>query len=336
MKTVKIKGKVPPQVEQLNRQEDPSYKVAAVKGAPPADRNFVDISLNRQFNDSWRTVTLPQNVKIKNIAVFQLENGTHSEDRPVGYTIKGRELTLFIPGLFPGQGAWRSKVVDGFYQQTFGGGCAAGPIAFNCRIFFDRPGGKVLKVQVPQGGELYINGSFEKADPKNPKIPEYSQFAANPHRFVVWRKDGGIKNSACLEGGSAVFSFFPEAGNTYDLSVQLKHVGGNRRSWLYLTFYDAAGKMMAPNRKLLFCSDNAFEWKQIKKSFIPPKGAAMAELTVSRGKKDGRAILIDDFSVKSAPISCVKLSAKEMARQELYKQWDIPVKELESISLAAT
>lgn len=335
MKTVKIKGKVPPQVEQLNRQEDPSYKVAAVKGAPPADRNFVDISLNRQFNDSWRTVTLPPNVKIKNIAVFQLENGTHSEDRPVGYTLKGRELTLFIPGLFPGQGAWRSKVVDGFYQQTFGGGCAAGPIAFNCRIFFDRPGGKVLKVQVPQGGELYINGSFEKADPKNPKIPEYSQFAANPHRFVVWRKDGGIKNSACLEGGSAVFSFFPEAGNTYDLSVQLKHVGGNRRSWLYLTFYDAAGKMMTQNRKLLFCSDNAFEWKQIKKSFIPPKGAAIAELTVSRGKKDGRSILIDDFSVKSAPISCVKLSAKEMARQELYKQWDIPVKELESISLAA-
>ena len=110
MKTVKIKGKIPPQVEQLNREEDPSYKVRTLKAAPPADRNFADITLNRQFNDSWRTVTLPAEAEIKNVAVFLLENGTPALDRPVGFVRNGRELQLFIPGLLPGQSFWYAKV----------------------------------------------------------------------------------------------------------------------------------------------------------------------------------------------------------------------------------
>ncbi|MBR7139461.1 MAG: beta-galactosidase [Lentisphaeria bacterium] len=334
MKCTPIKGKIPPQVEQLNRQEDPSYKVRVLKAANPENRNFADITLNRQFNDSWRAVTLPAEAQIKNIAVFEVENGSPAFDRPVTFALKGRELLLFIPGLLPGQSLWNAGIVDGFYQSRRGAQTAAGPIAVKCRIYFDHPGGRKV-ADAPAGGELYINGSFEKADPKNPKVPHYSQFVSNPHRKVVWRKEGGVNNSACLEGGSAIFSFFPEAGVTYDLSVKLKNVGGGGRMWLYLTFYDAGGKMMTRNRKLLFCSDNAFEWKEIKKSFIPPRDAAAGEVTVSRAKRNGLSIMVDDFSVKASPVSCVKISPKEMARRELVKQWDIPINELESISTAA-
>ena len=336
MKTVKIKGVVPPQVEQLNRQEDPSYKIRTVKAAPPADRNFTDITLNRQFNDSWRAVTLPANVQVKNIAVFELENGSPAFDKPVGYVLNKNELLLFIPGLLPGESFWNAKFIDGFIQSTRGALRAAGPVRMNCRIYFDHAGGKKLDMAAPAGGELYINGSFEKADPKNPKVPRYSQFVSNPHRKTVWRKDGGTNNSACLEGGSAIFAFFPEAGVTYDVSIKLKNVGGGGRMWFYLNFYNAEGKRLEKARKLLFCSDNAFDWKEIKKSFIPPREAVAGELTASRGKRNGLSLLIDDFSVKAAPVSCVKISPKEMARRELVKQWDIPIAELESISTAAT
>ena len=59
------------------------------------------------------------------------------------------------------------------------------------------------------------------------------------------------------------------------------------------------------------------------------------EITISRGRRNGCSIFVDDFSVKASPLSCVKLSAKEMAREELVKQWDIPIKELEALSTGA-
>lgn len=335
MKTVKVKGTIPPQVEQLAREEDPSYSVRTVKAADPKDRNFVDISFNRQFNDSWRAVKLPDNVKMGKIAVFQLENGVPSFDRPVKYALKGKELLLFVPGAAPDQSPWRSRMVNGVFQQTFSGTPAVWPVALSCRIYFDREGGQLAAAPAPAGGELYLNGGFETPDKKNPKAPLYSVYVANPHRKTDWKQSGGINNSRCLEGGSAVFSFFPEARRTYELSIALKNAGGGGRMWLYLNFYDAEGKMLPKARKLLFCSDNAFDWQTVKKSFIAPVEAVMGEITVSRGRRNGCSIFIDDFSVKAAPLSCVKLSAKEMAKQELLKQWDIPVDTLESFSTDA-
>jgi len=334
MKTVKIKGTVPPQVEQLAREEDPSYKTRQVKAEAPADRNFVDITFNRQFNDSWRVVALPGNVAIKNIAVYELENDQPSLDKPVAYQLNGRELVLFVPGLYPGNSAWRAKVIDGFYTMISGYTYARGPIAMSCRIYFDRPGGKKI-TGAPAGGELYINGGFEKADPKNAKVPQYSPYVSNPHRHITWHQKGGINNSRCLEGGSAYLAFFPEKNTTYTLNIALKAVGGGGRCWLYLKFYSADGKELVKNRKLLFCNDNAFDWKKITKSFIPPREAAMGEITISRGRRNGCSIFVDDFSVKASPVPCVKISAKEMAKQELVKQWDIPIKELEALSTGA-
>ena len=334
MKTLGIKGKIPPQVEQLAREEDPSFSIKVVKAEPPADRNFVDITFNRQFNDSWRAVKLPESAAVKSVAVYEMENGQPSPDRPVTFALKGKELLLLVPGLYPGNGAWRSKVVDGFYHYISGYHFVRGPITLTCRIFFDRPGGKKVD-NAPAGGELYLNGNFEKPSEKNPKVPVYSEYVSNPYRYLVWRKDGGVNNSSCLEGGSGYFAFFPEKGVSYDLSIDLKAVGGGNRCWLYLKFYGADGKEMVKARKLLFHSDNAFEWKNIKKSFIPPEGALMGEVTISRGRKEGKSILFDNFSVKASPLSCVKLSAKEMARQELVKQWDIPIDELEALSTKA-
>jgi hypothetical protein len=335
MKTVKIKGTIPPQVEQLAREEDPSYSVRIVKAAPSQDRNFVDITFNRQFNDSWRAVKLPAGAVVKKMAVFQLENGVPSFDRPVKYALNGKELLLFVPGIFPNQSPWRSQMLNGVFQHKGSGTPAVWPVAVSCRIFFDREGGLKAAAPAPEGGELYLNGGFETPDPKNPKVPRYSAYVSNPHRKTEWKADGGIKNSRCLEGGSAAFAFFPEPRRSYELSVALKNAGGNGRMWLYLNFYDANGKLLEKARKLLFCSDNVFDWKVVKKSFIAPVDAAMAELTVSRAKRNGCSVLIDDFSVKAAPISCVKLSALEMAKQELLKQWDVPVDTLESFSTDA-
>ena len=334
MKSVPLKGTTPPQVEQLAREEDPSYTIRTVKAAPPADRNFVDITFNRQFNDSWRAVALPAGAAAKNIAVYELENGQPSLDRAIPFQLNGKELILFVKGLYPGNSPWRSKVVGGYYHFLSGYTYARGPIALNCRIYFDRPGGAKIS-GAPAGGELYINGGFEKADPKNSKVPEYSSYVSNPHRNLTWHQTGGISNSRCLEGGGAYFAFFPEKNTTYTLNIALKAVGGGGRCWLYLKYYDAEGKEMIKSRKLLFCNDNAFDWKKITKSFMAPQGAVMGEISISRGRRNGCSIFVDDFSVKAAPVSCVKLSAKDMARQELVKQWDIPIKELESLSTAA-
>ena len=331
--TVKIKGTIPPQVDQLNQQEDASYTTRAVKPEAPKDTDFVDITMNRQFNDSWRAVTLPKEIPAEKIAVFQLENGLPSMDRPVGFVLKGRELLLFVPGLAPGNSPWRARVIGDFWQSRTSGNAAVGPISFPCRIFFNRTDGKRLDAAAPEGGEIYLNGNFETPDPKNPKLPQYSQFLANPNYRAKWLTEGGSGNSRCLQGALQLH-IFPEVRHTYDATLMLKQIGGNARTWFYLTFYDAQGKMMEKERKLLFCSDNAFPWQKVTARFIAPENAAMATLSISRSRKEGCAVLIDDFSLKAAPIPCVKIPPRELARRELELQWNIPVAVLEQFSTA--
>ena len=86
-----VKGAIPMMAEHLARQESRDYKIRTVRAESPKSSAYFDLKLKRQFKDSWRAVTLPPGIPTEKIAVFQLENGVPSFDRPVGYALNAAE-----------------------------------------------------------------------------------------------------------------------------------------------------------------------------------------------------------------------------------------------------
>ena len=332
-KALPIKGKIPAMVDQLNLQEDRSYKIRTVRKETSAESDFFDINLKPQFKDSWRSVLLPANIPLDKIAVFKLENGAPSFDRPVGYVINGRELLLKIPGFNPTGSVWRSTLINDVFSENFGLRKSYSAGNYSCRIYYNRTDGLKLKEKAPAGGELIPNGNFETPDPANPKIPAHHPFMANKNHRAEYLKNQGIKNSACVKGGEMIFPLIPEAGRSYKLSLMYKNLGGNSMSRCWFFFYDANGKRLMKISKLLSGNKNSFDWKKLETRIFAPEGTAMMALSVSRSAKTAARVLLDDVSIKAEPLTCTKLSQLEMGKRELKEQWGVPLKHLEALSL---
>ena len=328
-----VKGTIPPMVDHLNQQEDRSYKMRTVKKEEGAASDYFDIQLKAQFKDSWRAVQLPANTPLDKIAVFKVENGFPSFDRPVGYVLNGRELLLKIPGFNPAGFPWRSMLKDGIYTEKFGACKSFSAGDFKCRIFYNRTDGLKLKEKAPAGGELILNGDFETPDPANPAIPLHHSFAANKNHHAEYLKKGGVNDSACFRGGEMIFPMIPEAGRTYNLSLMFKNVGGESMSRCWFFFYDAEGNRLMKVSKLLSGNRNSFDWKKLETKIFAPEGTAMMVLSVSRSAKNTPRVYLDNVSVKPEPLSCSRVSPLEKGRRELKEQWGVPLEVLESLSL---
>ncbi len=330
-----VKGKIPAMVDQLNLQEDRSYKIRTIKKELPKDTKFFDINLKKQFKDSWRAVELPQGTPLDKIAVFQLKNGSPSFDRPVGYVLNGRELLLKVPGFNPKGSVSRSTLKNGIYTEKSGARRSFDASGFDCRIFYDRTDGLKLKEKAPAGGELICNGTFDTPDPKNPAIPAHHNFVANKNYFAEYLKTAGINGSPCLRGGELIMPLISEPGRIYNISFMVKNDGSDNMTRCYFTFFDAEGKRMGKYSKLLFSSKKSFEWQKVQKKVFAPEGSAMIVLSVTRSSKKSGKVLLDNVSVKAEPISCSKITPLERGRRELKEQWGVPLEYLEKFSLAA-
>ena len=330
-----VKGKIPAMVDQLNLQEDRSYKIRTIKKELPKDTKFFDIELKRQFKDSWRSVQLPKDVPVDKIAVFQLKNGAPSFDRPVGYVVNGNELLLKVPGFHPMGSVSRATLKEGIYTEKSGLRRSYDASPFDCRIFYNRTDGLKLKEKAPAGGELVCNGSFDKADAKNPAIPADHHFVTNKNYHAEYLKTAGVNGSPCLRGGELVIPLIPEADRVYKLSLMVKNEGSENMTRCYFVFFDAEGKRMAKNSVLAFSSKQSFDWKKIEKKIYAPANSAMMAISVTRSSKSPGKVLLDNVSVKAEPITCNKITPLERGRRELKEQWGVPLEYLEKLSLEA-
>ena len=328
-----VKGKIPPLVDSLADPASKGYKFRTVKEEFSGASDYFDVELKNQYKDSWRAVTLPSNIPLDKIAVFKLENGTPSFDRPVGYVLNGRELLLKIPGFNPKGGIWRSTLKNNVLSENFGSRRSYTAGNYNCRIYYDRTDGLKLKEKAPAGGELIPNGDFETLDPKNPALPADHPFAGNRHFYADYLKTEGVNGSACMRGGEMVFHMIPEEGRSYKVSFMYKNVGTDSMSRCWFFFYDADGKRLMKLSKLLTSSPNSFGWKKFETKVYAPAGTASMALSVSRSSKKTPRVYLDNVSCKAEPLSCVKLTPLDRGRRELTEQWGVPLEYLEKVSL---
>jgi len=329
---VAVKGAIPVMVDHLNQQESRDYKIRTLRAESTKETNFADLKLKRQFKDSWRSVILPEKAPLDKIAVFQLENGVPSFDRPVGYVLNGRELLLKIPGINPEGSSWRSTLKGGILAEHFGAKRVWGSVDFACRVFFDRADGLKLSEKAPAGGELVPNGSFETPDAKNPAAPANHLFVANRNFHCEYLQKGGMKDSRCLRGGEAVFPLISEPGRSYDVTLSYKNEGGNSMTRCWFFFYDAEGKRLMKLSTLFESSKKSTEWKTVRKRIFAPDGTAFMALSVSRSSKQPARVLLDDVSIKAEPLSCVQTDPLELAARKMKELWGVPLEVLQSLS----
>ena len=118
-----------------------------------------------------------------------------SIDEPLNVDWDGNELLLKVPGFHPMGSVSRATLKNGIYTEKSGLRRSYDASPFDCRIYYDRTDGLKLKEKAPAGGELVCNGSFDKADAKNPAIPADHHFVANKNYYAEYLKTAGVNGS---------------------------------------------------------------------------------------------------------------------------------------------
>jgi|GEM_PF-1038348 len=335
-RTPELNGVLPVQVERLEGSK-PKARIRGLKNVPPQAPKFADVTFNRQFDDSFRTVKLPDEFKSVPVAVYRLENGAASPDRPVAFFREGGNIVLKVPGLRPGgnmlqhhERAWMN-VEQGFLTEKQAPWRSYGPIAFPCRIVFGEKGG--LEIPAHARG-LMLNGGFEEPDGANKNIPAGCAFAANKWYKVAWLKSDPGTKGRCLDTGKCVFwDYLPEHDREFRVSFRLKSLKGGDVSRCTLFFVDAKGKILFDLRKHFMLSKAAFDWQKFDVKFRMPPGAAMVRLLFRAGGKREQKLLLDDLSIDSEAVGTRQSSKLELARKELAEVWNMPLSLLEPISM---
>ena len=334
-----LEGVLPVQVERLSRIK-PKAAILGVKGNPRAPENFIDVTFNRQFNDSWRSVRLPDDIRELPLAVYQIENGTHSVDRTVEFSRQGEYLMLKVPGLYPygGMGlnngrAW-NVIENGYLVQKSQPFMVYGKVAFPCRIAVNDANGKEAKQEkLPAVGALFTNSGFERANPQKSFQPEGCSFVGRKAIDTVWLEAVPGTEGRALKVDTAFWDFILEPEMEHFISFRVKSDYGGKNSRIGLTFFSADGQPLNELRKTLFVSDRPLTWKQFEHKIRMPDVAAMVRLSVQGGKAEKQEFILDDLIIGSTPLSTVQRSIRELAREELAETWNLPLSLIEPISM---
>ena len=339
-RTGALRGTLPVQVERLSGVKPKAQILYGLKSDIKAPEKFIDITFNRQFSDSWRSVLLPEDAQNVPVAVYRLENGDHAADRPVEFFRKGKCLVLKVPGLLPdggmGQSAGRAwNVVEkGYLVQKVAPFRTYGKVAFPCRIAIGGGNGREVKAgDIPAEGALFTNSGFERPDAKKKKQPAGALFVGRKNSGVTWLESAPGTQGRCLKAGMLYWDFLPEPGLEYHVKFRAKSVTGGDFSYAGVTFFGPDGQWLKTLRKTIFYTKRPFDWKEFELKFRMPDNAAMIRFSMRGGKGEKQELLADDLRIFSEPLSTVKQGLREVARRELDEIWHMPLCLLEPISM---
>ncbi|MBR4675839.1 MAG: beta-galactosidase [Victivallales bacterium] len=334
-----LQGVLPVQVERLNKNK-PKAVIHPFKGGIRPLEKFIDVCFNRQFNDSWRSVIMPADIRDQPLAVYQIENGCHSVDRPVEFFRQGDYLMLKVSGLLPDGGMSQNKgrawnvIENGYLVQKMEPFRTYGKVAFPCRIAIGDKNGREVKAEtLPDGGSLFLNSGFERADSKKTNLPEGALLVGRKELGSAWLESAPGTEGRALKLGSAFWDFIPEPGEEYTISFRAKSIQGGDMSRASVTFFSADGQILKELRKNLLASDRPFDWRRIEGKFRMPENAALIRLLIRNGGKEQQELLLDDLNICSAPRSTAKQSIRDTAKKELEETWRLPLSLLEPISM---
>ena len=289
----------------------------------------LDLFPERQPDESFRTLELPEGTDIANVSLWELANGSAVPDRPVPFRIfkdaAGKQILKFrVPGVFPLMGGgvvWR----NGGAWEAWGRKYFLGFDRYPCRLLF-RKGGKVDPT-IPDGpAELIHNGDFSKPYKADPTIPEgyrgqfvYDRNNKNnnlsflkPGIRLVWNK------TAKPQSGVLYIPARVERGIKYTFTTKISCTNplGN---WVIVSicFYDAANKAL--HRSLNVYQHSARKPLPLAvraQSFYAPAGAVRAEIYL-RLYDHQQEMKIYGISLSPEPFRAGVRSPGEILRNEL-------------------
>ena len=289
----------------------------------------LDLFPERQLDESFRTLELPEGTDAENISLWELANKSAVPDRPVPFKVfkdaAGKQILKFrVPGVYPLMGGgvvWR----NGAAWESSGRRYFLGFAQYPCRLLF-RKGGKVDPT-IPDGpAELIHNGDFSKPYAADPTIPEgyRSQFVYDrnnkdnnfsflkPGIRIVWNA------KARPQTGAICITTRVERGIKYNFTTKLSCTNplGN---WVVVSigFYDAANKQL--HRSLNIYQHSAKKPMPLavrSKTFYPPAGAARAEIYL-RLYDHRQEMKIYNVSLSPEPYRAGVRSPEEILRNEL-------------------
>ena len=309
-------------------------------------QRYVDVTVNRQYFDSIRAITIPADEKINCAAAYIVRNKSIDLDRPLASKLvnlpDGSKRLLFaVPGVAP-KGYFYSKEINGkFYDrisaQNF---YLLGEKALTVRIALDAPAEPpVLNTDKP---ELFWNGGFEKPAKSNKFADGNLYYEITKDRKLTFWEKSGKDGSYCVrikkEGkvGTAAYSsyFLPETDRKYTVSADVKCENPDKKYAIaYVDCFDENGKPIAKSKLIFYSTYASHDWKRISKTFSVPKNAAALRLVFQlseAGKEnvmwvDNVSLTADDFSFKAKP-------ALETARENAIYSGYTPLAVLEKIS----